>query len=117
MSDKQKCKICFKDINKPYVKCKSSICKNHVHFKCLDSIPKLIYIEKKNWRCRECIEALKSVGNCVDFDSLNKENEHLKREIELLKERVEDLKTIQLLQERKIADVKNQGVSLLLRLE
>lgn len=122
-SDKseKKCKICCEIIDrrslKNAVKCNSSKCSVVIHLKCFDVIIKVFCVEKKNWRCRCCIEATKSsgayCGSCASSDMvvMKKENECLVREKDLLTKLLSELEYTVMLQKTKINDLEQKTVS------
>lgn len=105
-SKKKKCEICGDNIRSSGVKCSGCHCS--MHSKCFEQVARIFKADRLNWQCKNCSCKLPhSSKKVADVQDLLKENESLKREIELLKiivseqnysnkllnERIEELKT------------------------
>lgn len=111
-SRKKTCEICTEIIRTSGIKCVSCMC--YLHTKCFEKVAKVFVVQRLNWRCRACVtkDATKSdPQEDINMQVMVKENEYIKRELELLKKVVEDKDyTIQLQKER-LSDLANTTVS------
>nr|CAI5829121.1 unnamed protein product [Callosobruchus analis] len=87
-SDKT-CEICGEEIRKSGISCDGENCNIFLHTKCFESVAKLFFTERKNWKCKSCAVKCKSVPICsipptADVKILQHEVECLNREKELL---------------------------------
>lgn len=120
-SSEKKCKLCTDKIDRRYlksaVKCNSPKCSVLMHQKCFDLVTKIFFVEKKDWRCRSCIEDLKVSGFCsgsctnADISLLQKENECLSREKDLLNKLLDDLEYTVQLQKTQISSLETKTVN------
>nr|CAH7767044.1 unnamed protein product [Callosobruchus chinensis] len=101
-SDKT-CEICGEEIRKSGIACDGENCTVFLHTKCFESIAKLFFTERKNWKCKNCAVKCKSVptSSPVDIKVLQHEVECLNRENELLINLNSELKSVnELLKEK-----------------
>lgn len=93
-SSEKKCKICGKHLLSNEVKCFNDTCDFAIHSKCLDIITKVIDVDKKSFRCKNCYEEFKkTAGVQQNVDLINAKNELiiLKKEVECLQREKEIL--------------------------
>nr|CAH7760935.1 unnamed protein product [Callosobruchus chinensis] len=101
-SDKT-CEICGEEIRKSGIACDGENCTVFLHTKCFESIAKLFFTERKNWKCKNCAVKCKSVptSSPADIKVLQHEVECLNREKELLINLNSELKSVnELLKEK-----------------
>lgn len=112
----QTCYICsnpisYKNANR-INRCANDSCNVVMHIKCFELVAKVFYINKVNWRCRNCADQVLSeeILPCADSvkcdqHMLHKEIGYLKHENTLLNKRISDLEYTVLLQKDKIDSV------------
>ncbi|XP_023313144.1 uncharacterized protein LOC108907863 [Anoplophora glabripennis] len=109
----KKCKICNETISRGGVKCSTAKCNVLLHSKCFDLVAKVVFIEKKTWKCRTCSENLR--GQCSNSSTevtlLQKENECLIREAEMSNKRISDLEYIVNLQKSLVDAIKCKEIT------
>lgn len=119
-SSEKKCKICNKVLDrralKCAIKCKSSKCNVAVHVDCFEIVENVFLVQKVNWRCRSCSECLNIGASCsgsTDSDTLviQKENDCLIREKELLNKLLTELDYTVTLQKAKIEELSVKTVN------
>nr|CAI5820610.1 unnamed protein product [Callosobruchus analis] len=97
------CEICGDSIRKTCVKCEGDNCNVILHTKCFETIAKIFFAERKNWRCKNCASKHRSTTGSTSSDVLilRHEVDCLTREKLLLNELNVELKSNnQLLREK-----------------
>lgn len=113
-SSENKCKICHLKVNRGGIKCNNDKCNISLHTKCFDLISKIIDIEKKNWRCRDCSDPPNCNSPLSENNDLivyQKEIECLQREKELLNKLLLELEYTNKLLKCKVEDYESKTVS------
>nr|CAH7727442.1 unnamed protein product [Callosobruchus chinensis]CAH7741289.1 unnamed protein product [Callosobruchus chinensis]CAH7742954.1 unnamed protein product [Callosobruchus chinensis] len=89
------CEICGDSIRKSCVKCEGDNCNVVLHSKCFETIAKIFFAERKNWKCKNCACKHKSgtLSTSGDIAILRHEIECLNREKQLLNELNDELKS------------------------
>nr|CAI5855613.1 unnamed protein product [Callosobruchus analis] len=90
------CEICGESIRKSCVKCEGDNCNVVLHSKCFETIAKIFFADRKNWKCKNCVCKHKSgttLSTSGDITILRHEIECLNREKELLNELNGELKS------------------------
>lgn len=84
-----KCKICSKFVSQSDVKCLGECCNTVLHLKCFDTLAKIVDIDKKSFRCKNCsgsqVNHDQSQLCSGSSDIIIQEIECLQREKDLLK--------------------------------
>lgn len=109
-SKKKICKVCSESIRAGGIKCNTIKCSVTLHAKCFELVAKIVYIDKSTWRCKACVKDAKQPNNIMDADYvvLQKENECLLREKELLNKLVYETAYSNKLQKTRIEELETK---------
>ncbi|CAH1114630.1 unnamed protein product [Psylliodes chrysocephalus] len=100
------------NIKKTCVKCSNNKCSVIIHYKCFETVSKLFFTERKEWKCKSCIENCSVDQNPSDIISDLKHkvifNGYMKRENELLSNLNHELKLNNDLLQEKVKDLSDK---------
>nr|CAI5859061.1 unnamed protein product [Callosobruchus analis] len=80
------CEICCESSRKSCVRCEGDNCTVVLHVKCFETIAKVFFVEKRNWKCKNCTVKSKTTNETTlsDVAVMSHEIQCLNREKQLL---------------------------------